>query len=206
MEQHYKSGILSALGRYCDLLDSHSFKRFEECVAEEQIEAFLLENAILQAFGLPDKVKNHLLIYNLAKTYRNNPLKEDELFYELSVRAEEYLSSRPKTVKQLLSLAKEHRKNPFDVLPELETNVNSYTLYIYNEILLKNKAPDVDVLEEFTLLKKLNCLSYIYLLCFDKNYKENPVFADLQNSGLKYLTSYLQYYHRGRKKSLKSNV
>ena len=106
----------------------------------------------------------------------------------------------------LVSLAKEHRKNPFDVLPELETNVNSYTLYIYNEILLKDKAPDADVLEEFTLLKKLNCLSYIYLLCLDQNYKENPLFADLQNSGLKYLPSYLQYYHRRKKKVIKSIV
>ena len=198
MEQNYKHRILSALSRYCDCVESHTYTTWAMCRAEEQIETFLLENAILQAFGLPDKAKNHLILYNLAKSNRLQEKKEEKVFYELSVRAEEYLSSRPKTIRQLLAMAKENKSDPFDILPELSVNSNSYTLYIYNEILLKSKASDEEILEEFNLLKKMNCLSYIYLLSFDPNYMKNPLFAELQQSGLKYLLPYLKYYHSRR--------
>lgn len=202
MEQYYKLRILSALSQYCDFIDSHAFVKPEVCHAEEHIEIFLLENTILQAFGLPDKEKHHLALYNLAVACKNKKKKEEQVFYGLSICAEKYLSSRRKTIRQLLIMAKDRKSDPFDILPELSVNSNSYTLYIYNEILLKNKASDEDVLAEFDRMKKLNCLSHIYMLCFDPDYQTNPLFDELQQAGLKYLHSYLKHYHSRRHRHL----
>jgi len=85
--------------------------------------------------------------------------------------------------------------DPFIALPELGVPVNSYTVFLYSQM-LHNKSIQEAVKNEFNILKKTNRITEIYLLCFDVNYHKAPLFHTLIEDGLYLLPAYLRWYHR----------
>ena len=160
-----------------------------------QITLYRQEQKIVQAFKLPDKIKIYLFLYNRARVLTTDELKVDKLYYELSLIAEKQNNSRLLSNTFIIENAKSNEIDPFDILPDLSISANSYTLFIYNEILLKKREPEEVICQEFHLLKKMDCLTDIYLLCFDSNYPENPIYHELKASGLQFLTDYLEWFH-----------
>lgn len=156
-------------------------------------EVSLLEKQMLGRFGLPRSNKFAHLIWQLVD---ENPTEniDNALFERLSLEAEQYLSSHPKTFSQLLSQARLSKADPFEILPEILIGPNSYTLFVYNEILIKNVDTEDNVMNEFSCIRKHECLTEIYQLMQLPDWEESILFKQLENFGLKYLPKYLTWF------------
>ena len=194
MDIRFKERILELIKQYYKLLERQSDVNYSIYDDGYHTELYQNERLILSFFGLPEKPKYHLLLSNRAFFQDVKEREPERIFQTLSRKAERYLSARNKTSRHLLSMAKATKADPCEILPELKIPVHSYTLYLYNEIVLKNEALHDWVIREFEMLKK-NVLADIYLLCFDNNYKNNPIYKNLSAIGLQFLDSFLEWYH-----------
>lgn len=195
MESLYQNSVRKLLAYYFQLIEYQKNANFSIYDETYQITLYRQEQKIVQAFKLPDKIKIYLFLYNRARVLTTDELKVDKLYYELSLIAEKQNNSRLLSNTFIIENAKSNEIDPFDILPDLSISANSYTLFIYNEILLKKREPEEVICQEFHLLKKMDCLTDIYLLCFDSNYPENPIYHELKASGLQFLTDYLEWFH-----------
>lgn len=121
-------------------------------------EILTLEEELLKNFGLPGTAENEQLLW-----FTKSPTKAelDETIKQLQERATDYLLSNARTDLQILHDAKEFQQNPFMVLPELNVSTHSYTLFVYNEILLKGKDTLDNVLHELKLANSPDVLSVL---------------------------------------------
>lgn len=156
-------------------------------------EVSLLEKQLLQRFGLPRSNKFSNIIWKIVDEDHADGT-EEMLFDRLVQEAEIYLSSHPKTFSQLLSQARLSKADPFEVLPEILIGPNSYTLFVYNEILLKNLDTEDNVMNEFLLIRKKGSLTEIYQLTQIQDWEESILFKQLRDTGLKYLPKYLTWF------------
>ncbi|MEI6348981.1 MAG: hypothetical protein WCP69_13625 [Bacteroidota bacterium] len=156
-------------------------------------EVSLLEKQMLRRFGLPRSNKFTNIIWRVADSEEDNDAAII-LFNSLTTEAECYLTTHPKTFSQLLSQARLSKADPFDILPEILVGPNSYTLFIYNEILIKNIDSEENVMNEFSIIRKKECLTEIYQLTQLENWEESDLFRQLQSIGLKYLPRYMSWF------------
>ncbi len=154
-----------------------------------------LEKKLLRSFGLPRSNKFSNLIWNIVDTTSQEKVAS-VLYNELSKEAESYLSTYPKTFNQLLSSARLSKADPFEVLPEVLIGANSYTLFVYNEILLKNIDSEDNVMSEYQSIRNKNCLTEIYQLTQTINWDESELFSRLSSYGLKYLPLYMTWFEK----------
>ena len=86
------------------------------------------------------------------------------------------------------------QREAFDLFPEIQIDLNIYTLFIYNEILIKkNQAVDL-VIQEFEKVKGRECLSNIYQLSqLSKNYENSIYYSFLKEKGLIYLDDFVEW-------------
>ena len=156
-------------------------------------EVSLLEKQMLRRFGLPRSNKFANLIWHIVDENQSDNVAK-ALYERLSEEAEQYLSSHPKTFSQLLGQARLSKADPFEVLPELLIGPNSYTLFVYNEVLIKNVDTEDNVMNEFTCIRKHDCLTEIYQLTQIPNWEESALFKQLTGYGLKYLPMYFTWF------------
>ncbi|MCQ2286576.1 MAG: hypothetical protein MJZ76_06855 [Bacteroidales bacterium] len=195
MEKVYNQDTFKLIKQYFSVIED--VPQAVELLGDDQyhISTFTIEKEILKGFALPLSPKYHLYLARMAKDLRKRPANSETLYYELCIKAEEYLSQNKRSVHHLIDAARKYHQTPFEVLPEMLVHINSYTLFIYDEILMKNKDADENIIAEFQRISKLNCLSEIYLLCFDAEYEKNILFDELREKGLRYLTPYLRWFH-----------
>ncbi len=158
-------------------------------------EVSLLEKKLLRSFGLPRSNKYSNLIWKILDSTPQEKVATT-LYKQMSDQAEEYLSSYPKTFNQLLSSARLSKSDPFEVLPEILIGANSYTLFVYNEILLKNSDTEDNVMAEYFIIRKKDCLTQIYQLTQIHNWEESELFSQLTSYGLKYLPAYMVWFEK----------
>ena len=198
MEAIYNKEIYQLIKQYFTYIedvhpDSDSYYDDHFCITSLSI-----EKEILKGFALPQSPKYHLYLTRTANMLCNRPANAETLYYELCIKAEEYLSKNKESIHNLIDAARKYHQTPFDVLPEMLVHINSYTLFIYNEIMMKGKDTDKNIIDEFERIGMLNCLPEIYMLCFDKEYTKNPLYDELRGRGLQYLSAYLKWYHSRR--------
>lgn len=195
MESLYQNKIRNLILDYFQLIETGKNINFSLYDAEYQIALLDKEKEVLDAFQLPHKIKYFLFLFHQANKLLNHDFRIEQLYYELSVCTEEIESENKKDKFTTLQEAKQNEASPFDILPDISVTPHSYTLFIYHEIFLKNEARTDEVWTEFQLLKRLDCLNEIYLLCFDPSYKKNHIFLKLQAAGLQFLQFYLEWHH-----------
>lgn len=139
MESLYQNSVRKLLACYFQLIEYQKNANFSIYDETYQITLYRQEQKIVQAFKLPDKIKIYLFLYNRARVLTTDELKVDKLYYELSLIAEKQNNSRLLSNTFIIENAKSNEIDPFDILPDLSISANSYTLFIYNEILLKKE-------------------------------------------------------------------
>jgi len=167
-----------------------------------------LEKQLLRSFGLPRTNKYCSYLWIEAESNQTIEKSADSLFKKLSSEAKKYLNSHPRTFNQLLTEAKLNKTDPFEVLPEMLVGTNSYTLFVYNEILLKNIDSEDNILKEYLIIREKDCLTDIYMLTQTEKWEKSELFKRLFNYGLKYLPTYMQWFeerHPTIQKNKKSN-
>ncbi|MBQ7490460.1 MAG: hypothetical protein IJT51_08105 [Bacteroidales bacterium] len=195
MEPIYNKEIYQLIQQYFTYIEKEHFHDDIFCDDNYCMTSLSIEKEILKGFALPQSPKYHLYLTRTANMLYKRPSNAETLYYELCIKAEEYLSKNKQSIQNLIEAARKYRQTPFDVLPEMLVHINSYTLFIYDEIMMKGKDSDKNIIAEFERIGMLNCLQEIYMLCFDKDYAKNPLYTELCGHGLQYLPAYLKWYH-----------
>ncbi|MGI6321045.1 MAG: hypothetical protein ACOXZK_08855 [Bacteroidales bacterium] len=158
------------------------------------------EKRILKKFGLPQSNKYVKMMWKIADSKTTLKNKNSLMLEQLSIEAEKYLASKPSSIQQIIKDARKNNLDPFDILPEIYVGPNSYTLFLYNEILLKTSELDNEILEEFSRIKNNGCLMDIYMLTMMDLYKNSEAYKKLKLYGLKFIDAYIIWY-RSKKES-----
>jgi hypothetical protein len=189
-----KSQILQLIESYLSLFKSQWGEDGDLYSEETQRRIFNYEKIILAAFGLPLNSDCYLFLFDRATFCVKHHYSLQWIYRQLSMEADSYF--RDNHVR--LTDKKTLHENPFLVLPEWGVPVNSYTIFLYGQM-LHNYTSRETVWKEFNILKKTNKITEIYLLCFNPDYHKNPAFHKLIEEGLSLLPAYLKWYHHRRK-------
>lgn len=197
VEFEIKRLILSYLAQY-KLLQKRGGAQGD---GELYAQVFELEKQILKCFGLPRTNKFVKIMWKIADNVSSSKQRALIMMDQLSLEAEKYLAAKPSSLKQLIVDARKHQSDPFEVLPEIYVGSNSYTLFVYNEIMLKSDVSDNDIIAEFQIIKESSCLIDIYMLTQMEQYKNSDAYKHLKSIGLKYIDAYMKWYVSKYKKN-----
>ena len=187
-----ESQIQQFLESYLSLFQSQWGDDRDFYCEDIQKRIFQYEKDILAAFGLPLNSDCYLFLFDKATLCLNQYYDLQWLYKQLSTKADSYFQHDCVIEKQGVNA------DPFIVLPELGVPVNSYTVFLYNQMSHHNISQKT-VWNEFNILKTMNRIVEIYLLCFDEYYHKNPLFHKLIDEGFRLLPAYLKWYHNHRK-------
>jgi hypothetical protein len=116
---------------------------------------------ILEKLGLPQTLCNEKMLW-----FNDLPSEKqiEDRIGHLKEEATHYLLTRAKTDRALLQEAKELSLSPFDVLPELGLDTHTYTIFIYNYILLREEDSIENILQEFSIVREGDLLHWVGML------------------------------------------
>ena len=147
-----------------------------------------LEEEILDTFGLPRNAQNAQII-KLDKPLID--VEMNRLIALLHKMAADYLLSDVKTPNEILQKAQQNKEDAILVLPELKVHLSLYSLFVYDEILIKQKDSIEHVWDEFKLCKDEKIRSLIADLS-DPNIDEVALLSIvLEANGLRYVKQFI---------------
>jgi|SRR6218665_165022 len=173
------------------ILELHLDSQGGPTKAGELFEECLFKRAdILESLGLPniDAIADEVFSFKTLPTDR----ELDLTVLALQAAAAEYLAEPAKTDEEILRDAIQDQRDAFEVLPELGLTTHLYTLFIYDEILLKKKEKIDAVLEIFRACKDNAILGALGVLKLKKRRKAyQKTIQLLKSKGIKYIEEYL---------------
>lgn len=148
---------------------------------------------LLTRFGLPNSSKyvNILNPVHFKEGYQLEAVLE-----QLEDTAGTYLLSNAKSEPQLLKDAIRFKIDAFDLLPELKIITHTYTLFVYEEILLKQKDEPMKVLQAMRFAQESNSLNKLGILSQSEqfDYIEKAMVQELRARGIQYLDEFVQSF------------
>jgi hypothetical protein len=158
---------------------------FEEVLAKEE--------AILSAFGLPEALKYCQILHKLANRKSVTVAAIRKTLVKLQQAAEKYHNRPVISSLETLALAQQKKLNAFDVLPELGFITHSYTIFLYDSLLLAKKASPEVILTELQTLHKQDLYGPVAKLQFNltPGYRRTKAYKELK-SKLKFLDLFLE--------------
>ncbi len=147
-----------------------------------------MEDELLDTFGLPLNADYVELI-----RFSSTPSEEElqQMIVLLHELAQDYLLGEVKTSHEILTQAQQNKEDAIFVLPELKVQLSLYTLFVYDEILMKQKDSISHVWDEFKLCKDEKIRSLIANLS-DPNIDEVALLSImLEANGLRYVKQFI---------------
>jgi hypothetical protein len=151
-------------------------------------EIFSIEDDILKSFGLPENSKFAQILK------RNNIPSNHELEEMISILeniASEYLLAPTETSISVLTKAKDLKLDPFGVLPELKIITHIYSIFVYEEILLKERDTSENVLKELELFNTDDSILFVNKLIESFRIAGEQNFEKQNISELKYINQFI---------------
>jgi hypothetical protein len=151
-------------------------------------EIFSIEDDILKSFGLPENSKFAQILK------RNNIPSNQELEEMISILeniASEYLLAPTETSISVLTKAKDLKLDPFGVLPELKIITHIYSIFVYEEILLKERDTPENVLKELELFNTDDSILFVNKLIESFRIAGERNFEKQNISELKYINQFI---------------
>lgn len=151
-------------------------------------EIFSIEDDILKSFGLPENSKFAQILK------RNNIPCNHELEEMISILeniASEYLLAPTETSISVLTKAKDLKLDAFSVLPELKIITHIYSIFVYEEVLLKEKDTPENVLKELELFNTDDSILFVNKLIESFRIAGEQNFEKQNISELKYINQFI---------------
>ncbi len=148
---------------------------------------------LLTRFGLPNSSK---YVNILSPVHFKEGYQLEAVLEKLEDTAGTYLLSNAKSEPQLLKDAIRFKIDAFDLLPELKISTNTYTLFVYEEILLKQKDEPMKVLQAMRFAQESNSLNELGILSQSEqfDYIEKAMIQELRDRGIQYLDEFVQSF------------
>jgi len=143
---------------------------------------------ILHHFGLPDSTD-----YSKILEFGKRKLTEKEVrdtIEKLHNAARKFLLRPVLTDEQILKDAQEQKKSPYQVLPELGINPHMYTIFVYNEFLLKDRDTIGNILSTLRLANRNDILNHLGNIENGDSATPPETIKELQKIGILYLDEY----------------
>jgi hypothetical protein len=147
-----------------------------------------MEDELLDTFGLPLN-PDYVELIRFSSTPSEEELQQMiALLHEL---AQDYLLGEVKTSHEILTQAQQNKEDAILVLPELKVQLSLYTLFVYDEILMKHKDSIDHIWDEFKWCKDEKIRSLIANLS-DPNTGEVALLSImLEANGLRYVKQFI---------------
>lgn len=143
---------------------------------------------ILEKFGLPETEE---FLFILASGGVLTDAEAEEVVQELHQAATSYLLSPVRREVQVLEDAKAEQSNPFNVLPEIGVITHTYTIFVYDAILLKEQRPAQEVWDCLKITQQPEVIETLgNLYAAEAEEVEKPL-GFLRSSGLNYLDEFI---------------
>ena len=150
-----------------------------------------LRRELLSKFGLPDSDVFGKLLFK-----KKEPSDEEILLLidNLKIAASDYLKKPTESEELFLERAVQERLSPFIVLPELKILTHTYTIFVYERILLANLDNTADVLKALRLASESGSLNSLGILEQSEHFgeAEMKMVTDLKERGIKYIDEFLE--------------
>ena len=162
-------------------------------------EILSLQDGILRSFGLPPTEENEKLLWFNGNVPTH--LEVAERVKQLHKAAQEYLLSPAKPETQILKDAQENKASAFSTLPELGITTHSYTIFVYEKILLAKRDNVENVLAELKRANQPRMLTILGHLSEGNMEKPHEVIEVLKSLGLKYLDDFVKTFPKKDKRN-----
>ncbi len=148
---------------------------------------------LLTRFGLPNSSK---YVNILSPVHFKEGYQVEAVLAQLEDAAGTYLLSNAKSEPQLLKDAIRFKIDAFDLLPELKIITHTYTIFVYEEILLKQKDEPMKVLQAMRFAQESALLNELGILSQSEHfdYIEKAMIQELHARGIQYLDEFVQSF------------
>lgn len=164
----------------------------EEYLPSDLFESYLNKRTtILEHFGLPDSTD-----YTNILEFGKHKLTQKEIknaIDKLHKAAKKFLLGPVLTDEQILKDAQGQQKSPYKVLPELGITTHIYTIFVYNEFLLKNRDTIENILKTLRLTNQGDILNHLGNIANGDSAAPQEIIKELQKTGILYLDEFIEY-------------
>lgn len=147
-----------------------------------------LQDEILNHFGLPPTSENEEILW--FSSHPSDAELQDRVKH-LTTMATDYLSNNAISDLQLLRDAQQTKQDPMYVLPELKVTTHTYTVFVYNKMLLSQKDSVENILKELRLVGQSDMLNTLGLLGQGMLEDQVEAVAQLKVRGIRYIDQFI---------------
>ncbi|PWV51428.1 hypothetical protein [Chitinophaga sp. S165] len=152
-----------------------------------------MENDILLQFGLPASKRFVQILHDFVSQREVNDHLLDYVSKKLRTAARKYLLAPVMSDLEQLDLAKEQKKSPYDLLPELGYPVNDYSVFLVGELLYRRNLVAADVLDELKKVQYADVWDDVMLLSRIVNYNTHELYHRLKEHDLRFIDDFVQH-------------
>lgn len=155
-----------------------------------------MENDILLQFGLPTSKRFVQILHDFVSHSQVNDHLLDYVSKKLREAARKYLLAPVLSDIEQLSQAKDNKRSPYDLLPELAYPVNEYSLFLVGELLYRRNMPAADVLEELKKVQLAGSWDDVLLLSKIIHYTTHELYTQVKKQHFRFVDEFVQYTRR----------
>ena len=149
-----------------------------------------LQDGILKSFGLPSTPDYEKILYFKTLPTDTEVYERIKILHQTAIK---YLLSNAKSELQILRDAQEIRQDIFLVLPELKITIHTYTIFVYEKILLKRKDIVENILHDLKFVNHPDILDALGRIGQGKLENEPAVVSILKAVGVKYIDQFIMH-------------
>jgi hypothetical protein len=167
-----------------------------------------MENDILLQFGLPASKRFVQILHDFVSQREVNDHLLDYVSKKLRTAARKYLLAPVVSDLEQLEQAKELKKSPYDLLPELGYPVNEFSVFLIGELLYRRNMAPSDVLDELKKVQYADVWDDILLLSRIVNYNTHELYNRMKEQDLRFIDDFVQHalkQHSSRAASRKAS-
>jgi hypothetical protein len=114
----------------------------------------------------------------------------------LRAAARKYLLAPVMPDADLLEGAREQKRSPYDVLPELGYPVQEYALFLIGELFYRRNMSAADILDELKKMQHFDSWNDLMLLSKIHNHTTHELYAKLKKQELRFIDEFIQFTRR----------
>jgi len=172
------------------------YRQLDQRVKPGKEEVGDMENDILSQFGLPASKRFVQILHDFVNHAQVNDHLLDYVSKKLRSAARTYLLSPVMSDVEVLNHARNQKRSPYDVLPELGYTVHEYALFLVGELLYRRNMAPVDVLDELKKVQHFDSWNELQLLSRISDYNTHELYARLKKQELRFVDDFIQYSRR----------
>jgi hypothetical protein len=172
------------------------YRQLDQRVKPGKEEVGDMENDILSQFGLPASKRFVQILHDFVNHGQVNEHLLEYVSKKLRSAARTYLLSPVMSDVDVLNHARDQKRSPYDVLPELGYPAHEYAIFMVGELLYRRNMSAVDVLDELRKVQHADSWNELLMLSRISNYTTHELYEKLKKQGLRFVDDFIQFNHR----------